>query len=266
MRIKRSTFFLVVFFPLLFFILQNPQISQPVHAASLTVLKPVLEAGHTIAWTLSRMGETAVDFWRTYRQENLYKLQAAELESRLIQFEEIKKENERLKDLIDFKKNLPAKTVAARVIGSDLSPWRKTLVLDKGTSQGIKKDMIVMVPGGLVGRISEAGPRTSRALLLIDPDSRVSAMTDSARAQGVAAGDGSLYLTMKYLDLDSTVSVGENVLTSGMGGMFPKGIGIGRIESLTKDESGLHLSGQIRPFVNFSKLEEVLCLAFSRAE
>ncbi len=266
MRFKRSTIFLVVLFPLFFLALQNSQLSEPVRQTSLTALKPILQATHTVAQTFSQMGEAVLDFWQTYREGNRYKKQVAELQSRLIQFDEMTKENGRLKKLLDFKQNVPGRMIAARVIGSDLSPWRRTLVLDKGKLQGVKKDMMVTIPEGLVGRIFEVGPSTARAILLIDPDARVSIITDQTRAQGVARGDGSGSLKMEYLDLNSVVNVGETVLTSGMGGMFPKGLGIGRIESVSKDASGLHLSAKVRPFVDFSKLEEVLCLAFSRAE
>lgn len=266
MRFKRSTLFLGVLFPVLFLVLQNPQISEPVHQTSLTVLKPVLEATHTIARTFSRMGEAVLDFWKAYRAESRYKNQVTELESRLIQFDETRKENARLKKLLDFRMEVPGRTVAARVIGSDLSPWRRTIVLDKGKAQGIKKDMIVIVPEGLVGRVFETGHSTSRAILLTDPDSRISVVTDHTRAQGVAAGNGTTDLKLTYLDLNLAVNVGETVLTSGMGGMFPKGLAVGKVESVGKDTSGLHLSAQVRPFVNFSRLEEVLCLAFSRAE
>ncbi len=266
MRFKRSTLFLGILFPVLFVVLQNPQISEPVHQTSLTALKPVLEATHTIARTFARMGESVVDFWTTYREEGRFKNQVAELQSQLIQLDETKKENARLKKLLDFRSEVSGRTIAARVIGSDLSPWRRTLVLDKGKAQGIKKDMIVIVPEGLVGRIFEAGHSTSRAILLIDPDSRVSVLTDQTRGQGVAAGNGTQDLKMTYLDLNLVVNVEETVLTSGSGGMFPKGLAVGKIESVAKDAGGLHLSAQIRPFVNFSKLEEVLCLAFSRAE
>ena len=124
--------------------------------------------------------------------------------------------------------------------------------------------MAVLVPEGLVGRVMEVGANSARVLLLTDPDSRVVALGDQSRAQGVAAGDGSSRLKMEYLELESGAAVEETVSTSGMSGIFSKGIRIGKITGLMRDASGLHLEARIEPFVRFSKLEEVLCLASSR--
>ena len=123
--------------------------------------------------------------------------------------------------------------------------------------------MVVVVPEGLVGRILEVEPYTAYAILLPDPDSRVSAMTSSSRAQGIITGIGTDKLQMKYLALDAEVAVGEDVMTSGIGSIFPKGLQIGKIESIERDSDGLHLLALVRPAVPFYKLEEVLCLVSS---
>jgi rod shape-determining protein MreC len=139
------------------------------------------------------------------------------------------------------------------------------VILDKGRRQGVVKDMAVVVEQGLVGRILEAGQSTSRAILLVDPEARIAGLAGESRAQGLVGGDGSALLRMRYLDLDSGIRVEENVLTSGATHLLPKGLRIGKIESVTKDKDGLHLMAIVRPFVAFTKLEEVLCLAPSTA-
>ena len=120
--------------------------------------------------------------------------------------------------------------------------------------------MTVVVPEGLVGRILEVEPYMAHAILLPDPDSRVSALTATSRAQGIVAGIGTDKLQMKYLALDAEVEIGEDVTTSGIGSFFPKGLLIGKIESIERDADGLHLLALVKPSVPFSKLEEVLCL------
>ncbi|HRY85959.1 MAG TPA: rod shape-determining protein MreC, partial [Candidatus Omnitrophota bacterium] len=152
----------------------------------------------------------------------------------------------------------------ARVIGEDLTPWKKVVVLDKGSRHNLKKDMVVVVPEGLVGRILEVEPYTSRAILLPDPDCRVSALTSASRAQGIIAGIGTEKLQMRYLSLDAEIALGEDVITSGIGSVFPKGLQIGKIESIERDGDGLHLLALVKPSVPFSKIEEVLCLDFSQ--
>jgi rod shape-determining protein MreC len=126
--------------------------------------------------------------------------------------------------------------------------------------------MAVIVPEGLVGRIFEAGPETAKVILLSDPDSRVSSLTATSRTHGIATGNGTLKLELQYLDLDSEVAVDEIVISSGVGGIYPKGIRIGRVVNISRDSGGLHLLGTIEPFVNFSKLEEVLCITRYQAE
>lgn len=212
--------------------------------------------------TLLGLKHNLFSAWRTFQSERTLQKRLDVLETKLIHFEEMERENERLKKLLDFKATMPKSTRAVRVIGQDLLPWRKTLILDKGSQHGIKKNMAALVERGLAGRIFEVGPLVSRALLLIDPDSRVSGITEVSRAQGVVAGDGSETLTMLYLELDAEIAVGEIVLTSGIGESYPKGIGIGTITSIEKDSSGLHLAAKVKPFAEFSKLEELLCIEY----
>lgn len=190
----------------------------------------------------------------------------AELDSEVSRLKELTKENDRLRKLLEFKDTLAGKKIAARVIGWDPSPYRKTLILDKGKQQGIVKDMAVLVADGLVGRVVEVGPSTSRVILLIDADSRVSSMAQESRAQGLVSGNGTSELTLDYLELESGVAVGETVSTSGLNGLYPKGLRIGKITSLAKDSTGLHLQAKMNSFVRFSKLEEVLCLGSSQAK
>ena len=227
------------------------------------MFKPLLIAAGSAARLVSQTGQNLVYFLNAFRDQEKIQARITELESRLLTFEESRRENERLQKLLDFRASLPAKGIAARVIGWDPSPWRKTLVLDKGKGQGIRKDMAVVVKEGLAGRILDAGPSASRALLLTDPDARVSALADQSRAQGVVSGNGTSGLNMIYLELESGAAVGEMVLTSGIGGVYPKGLAIGKITSLGRASDGLHLEAHLEPFVKFSKLEEVLCLASS---
>lgn len=263
MRAKRSYYIWFFLFLPLLVALQNPTVKEPLQGWALTVLKPALEAGKGTSQFFSNLKLSAERFIHTFKQQGELESKVAKLESQLVHYQELEKENDRLRKLVDFRNSLAGKTTAARIIGWDPSPWRKSFILDKGQNQGIRKDMPVVSFEGLVGRVLDAGPETSRVILLTDLDARVSSMTDQTRAAGITAGSGSARLKMVYLDLESGVQVGETVLTSGLGGLFPKGLRIGKIISVTRDNSGLHLNAEVEPFVQFSKLEEVICLNYS---
>ena len=243
------------------FLFQGLPIRESLNHAALTVFRPLIVSTHVLVDNFSQFKNSLGYFWHAYQDYPRLEAQLSELESNLGHLQELEKENERLKELLAFKKSIPQKTVAARIIGWDASPWRKILILDKGSKHDLKKDMAVVVTEGLAGRILDAGAGNARAIVLNDPDMRVSALTGQSRAQGIVAGDGTGRLSMKYLSLDAGVSVGEVVMTSGIGGIFPKELRIGIVESVQKDTDGLHLNARIKPYVNFSRLEEVICFA-----
>lgn len=262
-RGKRSYFFLAFLILPTLFVLQNPAIIEPVRGFSLSILKPFILMGDAASQAVGDVKSQTVYFWRAFRSQHVHDEKIAALESSLLKLQELERENERLKKLLDFRKGFLQKTTASAVIGWDPSPWRKIAILDKGTKNSVQKDMAVVNLEGLVGRVVEAGPHAAKAILLTDPDSRVSAMSDQSRAQGVISGNAGPHLVMRYLELESNVQVGETVISSGVGGIIPKGIRIGKITGISRDPSGLHLAAEIEPFVQFSKLEEVLCLALA---
>lgn len=261
---KRSFYFLAFALAPLFVILQAPERQAFLHQMSLTCLKPLLITSHALSHTFQKTGANLVQFWSLYRNQTELTRRVTELEQRQVEMEELRKENDRLRRLLEFKKEIPTKTVAARVIGRDLAPWRRTILIDKGSQDGIKKRMAVVNAEGLVGRIIEVAPFSARAILLLDPESRVSALFQESRDLGVAEGDGSSWLRLTRIDRDSAVKVGDRVLSSGLGGVYPKGIPVGRVEMVAGEKESLELFATVRPFVNFSKLEEVLCIGLSQ--
>jgi len=263
MRRWRSYYFLVVPVALLMLFFQYPRLNQTVHSVYSTLTKPMLEAGSGIRSVFYTIRYQSRDFLDAIGKQKEYLSRIQELETQLLHFHEMERENQRLRKLLNFSAAPGEHTIGARVIGQDGTPWKKVLELDKGSRQNIKRDMAVIAPEGLVGRILEADHATSSVILLVDPDCRVSALTATSRAQGVITGIGTEKLQMKYLALDAEIAVGEDVTTSGIGSIFPKGIQIGKIESIERDSDGLHLLALVNPAVPFSKLEEVLCLVSS---
>jgi rod shape-determining protein MreC len=263
MRRWRSYYFLAVPLALLVLFFQYPRLNQTLHSVFSTLTKPVFVAGSGLRQGFYALRYQSGNFLDAVGKQNEYLARIQELETQLLHFQEMERENQRLRKLLNFSVPPEGRTIGARVIGQDGTPWKRVLELDKGSRQNIKKDMAVLAPEGLVGRILEVDPATSSVILLVDPDCRVSALTATSRAQGIIAGIGTDKLQMKYLALDSEIEIGEDVTTSGIGSIFPKGIQIGKIESIERDSDGLHLLALVNPAVSFSKLEEVLCLVSS---
>lgn len=263
MRRWRSYYFLVVPVIVLILFFQYPRLNETTHAVFSTLARPAFAFGSGIRNIFYAVRYQSSNFLDAVGKQKTYLARIQELENQLTRFHEMDLENQRLKKLLNFSQPLAIRTIGARVIGEDVTPWKKVVLLDKGSRQGLKKDMAVVVPEGLAGRILEVEPYTAHAILLPDPDSRVSALTSTSRAQGIINGIGTDKLQMKYLALDAEVAVGEDVTTSGVGSIFLKGLQIGKIESIERDGDGLHLLALVRPSVSFSKLEEVLCLVSS---
>jgi rod shape-determining protein MreC len=261
MRRWRSYYFLAVPVILLIAFFQYPRLNKSVHSIFSTLARPAFVLGSGLRDGLYSVRYQSGNFLDAVGKQKEYTARIQELEGQLIRFREMERENQRLKKLLNFSLPLATRTIGARVVGEDVTPWKKIVLLDKGSRHNLKKDMVVVVPEGLVGRILEVEPYTAHAILLPDPDSRVSALTATSRAQGIITGIGTDKLQMKYLALDAEVAIGEDITTSGVGSIFPKGLQIGKIEAIERDSDGLHLLALVQPSVSFSKLEEVLCLA-----
>ena len=135
--------------------------------------------------------------------------------------------------------------------------------MDKGAADNIVMNQAVICPQGVVGRIAQVGPVSSKVLLLVDRHIRVGAMLENSRDIGILEGYGPKACRVLYLPQDSVVAVGQRVLTSGLGGIFPKGLVLGKVVEVGPDELQLYQYAKVEPAVAFSKIEEVLILKAS---
>jgi rod shape-determining protein MreC len=149
------------------------------------------------------------------------------------------------------------KTIAAEIIGAAATPDFRTLTIDKGTRDGVKTDMSVIAPAGIVGRLVVPSLRSAKVQLLIDRNAAAGAIIERTRAQGVVVGGGDDRLRMEYVSEVFDVVVGDVVMTSGIDGIYPKGFIIGQVESIER-AGGAYKRITIKPAVDFTSLEEVL--------
>jgi rod shape-determining protein MreC len=202
--------------------------------------------------------------WQNYfalqqiRQENEdLKRRVAQLEIRLQRDQAQAAQSRTFQELLRLQQESAPTTEAANVIGASADAYFRTISIDKGTSSGLSRDMAVIAPAGVVGRIIMPTARAAKVQLLIDRNAAAAAIIERSRAQGVVLGNGTGTLTMAYLPGTADVKVGDRVVTAGIDRIYPKGFVIGQIESLQRG-AGEYSGIVIKPAVDFSALEAVL--------
>ncbi len=195
------------------------------------------------------------------RDENVVlRARVRELRQELDRLTEVDLENQRLRRLLGFREALRGQLLTARVIGRDALGRPRTLVIDRGEADGVTKGNAVLAPEGVVGQVFLASRHAARVLLVSDQNSGVDALVQRTRASGIVQGtgrpDGACIL--KYAKRTEDVQVGDAIITSGLDGIFPKGLPVGVVTSVDKRGQGLFQSPEIAPRVEFEQLEEVL--------
>lgn len=175
---------------------------------------------------------------------------------------ELKQENDRLRRMLELREASDYELIAAEVIARDPSNWFKTITINKGSRQGIKQDMAVITTDGLIGSILSVAPNSAHVLLLTDERSAVSAVVQRSREPGEVGliekdPENPTALRMKNLPRDANIQPGDTIISSGLGGLFPKGLLIGYVSSTAEDKMSLTQYAAVQPAVNFNRLEEV---------
>ena len=162
-----------------------------------------------------------------------------------------------LQKLLELRDHLELATTGAEIIGSSASPDFRTLTIDKGTRDGLRPDMAVIAPAGVVGRVVVPSARSAKVQLLVDRNAAAAVIVERTRAQGVVVGGDNDRLQMQYVSEASDLTVGDLVVTSGIDAIYPKGLVVGRVESVEKNGPAFKRI-VVKPAVDFSQIEEVL--------
>jgi len=211
--------------------------------------------------------KTVQDSWWRYfflvsvaRENQLLLQQLAESQQSIIQQRELELENQRLRELLGFKRALPAPVIAAEIIGKDPSAWFKTVIIDKGSTDGLRRGLPAVSSLGVVGQIIEVSARQSRLMLIIDRNSGADALVQRTRARGIVKGTSQDDCYLDYVLHGDDVRVGDLVVSSGFDGVYPKGLLIGTVTAVDFKGGDFFKDVQITPAVDFDKLEEVLII------
>ena len=182
------------------------------------------------------------------------------LQSRVVRTREFQKENERLRELLGFAEKKELRFMPVELIGKDATNWFSMATIDKGSRDGIEKNLCVVTDSGVVGRVLSVEPLTARVLLLSDSNSRIGAVVQRTRAQGVVQGDDKGGCIMKFLDPMANVERGDLVVTSGDSLIFPKGLAIGEVTSVEQGGGELLKWIEVKPSARLSRLEEAVVI------
>lgn len=239
---------------------REPETASGPSGLALSVAGPVQDLVH---WGVSRSRRT----WRRYfslvsvgEQNDRLRSELADVRSQIHRCVEIEMENQRLRRLLAFRSRILPPAVAAEIIGRDPSPWFKSVTIDKGEADGLRRGLPVVVSEGVVGVVSDTARQYARVLLIIDHNSAVDALIQSSRARGVAKGESGRLLSFAYVLRRHEIVGGEIVVASGLDGIYPKGLRIGTVEKVEPQGPDIFKDVKIRPSVNFDTLEEVLVI------
>jgi rod shape-determining protein MreC len=231
-----------------------------------TAVTPIRVAGSFIATPVIMLSDFFEDVTTDAAVVDELRNQNEELQSLVMRMEEYRQENERLSDLLELKEAYNLESVGARVISTSSDSWNRVITINKGSVAGLSVGMPVLSANGLIGQIESVSLYSSVVRLIVDEGSGVAAFLQTSRVDGVLSGslDGVLYLD--FVPLDVTVEPGDTVITSGTGGVYPKGIPIGEVTAVRNAPSDVYQTIIVRPISRVTSYEEVLVITGREAE
>lgn len=268
-KIWALIFVLVSLFCLIFFAARG-RVQMPVSSQAVSlVLSPFQSA---VSWIGGELRQGTAFVWEmmtVYEQNEMLRNEVTQLREQNLRASEYAAENERLRALLGYKQSaLQFDLVAARVIGRESATWSSMIVINRGLGDGVQKDMPVVTDKGLVGRVVEAGPNSSKVQLILDPRTSVGTLVQrpESRVAGIVEGDLDNPTMPRMVNIPKTadVIVGDIIVTSGFGGIYPKGLVVGLVSELKNDTGGLLKVALLEPAVDFQRLEDVMVITASR--
>lgn len=227
---------------------------------ALSVVMPLQQTIASLAQRLSGIWHGYVNLVHV-RQENLrLQRQVEVLQGQLTQYQEAYWQQQRLRELLGFRALAFPQAVVAEVVGIDPSPWPAVVTINKGSRDSLRKAIAVVTHQGLVGQTIEMAPHYATVLLVTDRRSAVDALIQRTRVRGIVVGKARRLCELSFVDLHADIQVGDTVVTSGLGGVYPKGLLIGTVAAVHQKPQGLFHEVEVQPAVDLAQLEEVLVL------
>jgi rod shape-determining protein MreC len=232
--------------------------SSPVGQVVLSILSPGQKAIHAVKRGVNSFRAGFADARRLSEENARLKRKCENVQTLQIRIKELERENARLKALLGYKAR-HTHVIPATAVAESGSPWARTVVLDRGYRDGVRVKDVAVTERGVVGQVwSVVSPNSSLLVLLTDTNSGIGALVQRSRAVGIVKGRGQDLPVLTYLDQNADVKPGDVVITSGRGGVYPKGLPIGTVVRIIPDRGGSGKQAEVKPFADLSQLEELL--------
>jgi len=229
-------------------------------ALLMEICSPFQKAATFVVKTIQGATRQYVFLINLEKENRVLKQKIAELQEENHRMKEMKLTNERMRQLLKFREQNSPSMIGAEVIGQDPSSWFKSVTIDKGEGDGVKKGMAVVSPIGVIGQVLKTAPHYATVLLVTDYNSAIDCIVQRTRAKAIVEGIGENRCQLKYLLRADEAAVGDVVVTSGLGGNFPKGLMVGEIKKIDKRGHGVFQYAELVPSVDLTQLEEVFVI------
>ncbi len=243
-----------------FYLLRKTTVMDAAARATLSVVAPVQNIFTTTTGFIDGIWQHYFYLASASRENEALRKRLAEAFGQIDACREAIIANTRLREYVGLMDDSAHQMVAAEVVARDPSPWYHTLIINKGADSGVKKGAPVILPDGIVGHVLTASSGYARVLLLIDRNCAVDALIQRTRNRGVVEGTSEARCLLNYLRRQEDVQVGDTIISSGLDGIFPKGLSIGYVSKIIRRNSGLFQKIEVDPFVDFDRIEEVLVI------
>ena len=227
------------------------------------VISPLQKIVYTVNEKVKGYFEFFINFSNVKKENEELTAKNAELENKLIEYERMKDENTRLREMFDYSQtNANYDYLGCNIIGYSGGNISNGYIIDKGTKDGVEKDMVVITPAGLVGKVTKASSSFAIVQTILNENIAVAAMVESTDEttgilQGITDSKNKNLTELSNIPIESAIKEGDKILTSGLGEMYPKEIRIGEVISVEVDNVGIMKRAVVKPYVDFNKLEEL---------
>ena len=234
-----------------------------------TILAPAQSIVSNVGFNVRKVGLSTSELMTAYRDNQALRSENEELRQNNLNVAEIEAENVRLRLMLDYKKaSTQFDFVMATVVGRDLGTWTSTIIINRGTADGITKEMPVVTPQGLVGNVVSVYTNVAKVQLILDARSAVGTLVQrpESRVAAIVEGSSTTQLMPRMVNIarDADIIKSDKLITSGFGGIYPKGLLIGEVVDIINEEGGLLKYAILKPAVDFDRLEEVFVIVNSR--